>query len=172
MNTLSHSLFQRKTINGVIVDISALAFIYLVPTLTHLLSLPLYLIDPMRLMVILALVHSNKMNGYMLALSLPVFSLLVSGHPVFPKMVLITVELTFNVFLFYIFIKKLKYPFAAILLSIVFSKTLYYILKFFLIQLTVINSDLITTPVMIQVVTTVIFSLYMFLFIRKRELKS
>ncbi len=161
MNTISHSLFQRDTVKGAIIDIFALVFIYLVPAITHLLSLPLYLVEPMRVILIISLVHSSKTNAYFLALSMPVFSFLVSGHPVVPKMMLIAVELTLNVFLFFLLSKRMKHLFPAIFASIILSKAVYYLLKFFLIQLLIIDSGLVTTPLLMQLATSIIFSIYL-----------
>ncbi|MDY0202455.1 MAG: hypothetical protein RBR40_15895, partial [Tenuifilaceae bacterium] len=66
----------RKTIAYVLFDIFALAFIYLIPTISHMLSFPLYLIEPMRIALVLALVHTTKRNAYIIALTLPLFSFL------------------------------------------------------------------------------------------------
>jgi len=172
MNALTHTLIQRRALNGILIDIFALAFIYLVPTISHLLSLPVYLIEPMRLMLILALVHSSKMNGYLLALTMPLFSLIISGHPVLPKMILIAAELTLNVFLFYFLAKRIKHLFPAVFLSIIISKTVYYILKYLMIQLTLINSGLVTTPILIQIVTALVFSFYLVAFYEKQDINS
>lgn len=172
MNTLSYYDFQRKTVSSLLIDISALAFVYFTPAISHLLNIPLYLADPMRLMVILALVHSNKINAFFLAISLPVFSFLISGHPVFPKMILISIEMALNVFLFFIFMKMLKSSFPAILISIVLSKGVYYLLKFFLIQMAVLKTDMIMTPLVIQVATTLLFSTYLYLFLKRSRGRS
>ena len=169
MKALTLPLIQRSTLISILTDIFALAFIYLVPTISHLISLPVYLIEPMRLMLILALVHTNKRNAYILALTMPLFSFLISTHPVFPKMMLIAFELSLNVFLFYVMMNKIKYLFPSILLSIIISKILYYILKFSLINLAIIHTELVSTPILIQLVTTVLFSLYLFLFYRKNQ---
>jgi hypothetical protein len=166
MNALTQPLFQRIKLNGIIIDLFALAFIYLVPTLSHLLSVPVYLIEPMRLMLILALVHTNKTNGYILALSLPLFSFFISGHPVFPKMILIMLELSLNVFLFFLLAKKSKHIFIAAITSIVLSKSVYYLLKFILVQLTLIKSELVSTPFIFQAVMALIFSFYLSIFFK------
>jgi hypothetical protein len=169
MKTLSRSFLQKTMVISILTDIGAMAFIYLVPAISHLLSLPVYLIEPMRLMLILAMVHTSKSNAYLLALSLPLFSLVISGHPVFPKMLLIAFELSMNVFLFYILAKRIKTVFPAILLSIVISKMLYYAVKFLLIRLAVIETGLVTTPILIQVIMTFLFSFYLYLFFRNNQ---
>lgn len=164
MKALLYPLVQKRTIVSILIDISALAFIYFVPTISHLISLPVYFIEPMRLMLIVALVHSSKKNAYLIALSMPVFSFLISGHPLFPKMLLIAFELSLNVFLFYALLSKTKRIFPSILLSIVLSKMIYYLIKFGLIKLTIIDSGLISTPLFIQTITAFVFSLYLYLF--------
>lgn len=160
MNEKSNILIRRIPVAAVLIDLSALAFIYLVPTLSHLFSLPVYLIEPMRLMLVLALVHSSRQNGYLLALTMPLFSFIISGHPVFAKMFLIAVELSLNVFLFYLFSRRMKFTFPAVFLSILLSKAIYYLLKFGFIQVALINTGLVATPLLFQLAMTVVFSCY------------
>jgi hypothetical protein len=167
MKTISTRLLHRSAYVAILTDITALAFIYLVPTISHLANLPVYLIEPMRLMLILAIVHTNRKNAYLLALTMPLFSMLVSGHPVPPKMLLMSLELFLNVFLFFTLMKKTQSVFPSILLSIVFSKFIYYFLKFMLIYFMVINTDLIATPILVQVVTAIVFSSYLYVFYRR-----
>ncbi len=169
MKTQAESIFQRIPLTGILIDMSALAFIYLVPSLSHLLSLPVYLIEPMRLMLVLALVHTSKRNSYILALSMPLFSFIISGHPVFAKMFLIGMELSLNVFLFYLLAGRMKNVFPAIFLSIVLSKAVYYLMKFTLIRLAVMDTSLVATPLLIQLVMTLVFSTYLAVMLRKRE---
>ncbi len=169
MEALSRSIKQAKTISSILIDLGALAFIYFVPTISHLVSLPIYFIEPMRMMIVFALVHTNKQNAYLLALTLPIFSFLVSAHPVFPKMLLITFELSLNVFLFYLFSKKMKHIFPAIFASIVLSKMVYYLIKFGMISFAIINSSLVSTPIIIQVITTTVFSGYVYLVVIRKH---
>ena len=169
MEALSTTFKQRKIGISALIDISALAFIYFVPTISHLISLPLYFIEPMRLMLVLALVHTHKNNAYILALTLPLFSYLISGHPVLPKMILITSELSLNVFLFYLLSSKMKPVFPAILLSIIISKLAYYLIKYILINMAIIHSGLISTPIFIQLITTLVFSTYLYLVMKRNQ---
>ncbi|MDP1621300.1 MAG: hypothetical protein Q8M08_03080 [Bacteroidales bacterium] len=167
MKDISTPIIQRSIFVTILTDITALIFIYLVPTISHLVSLPVYLIEPMRLALILAMVHTNKKNAYLLALTMPLFSLLISGHPIPPKMLLMALELFMNVFLFHALLKRKQPVFPSILMSIVLSKIIYYFLKFILIRFMVISTDLVTTPVLIQMVTTILFSSYLYMFYRK-----
>jgi len=169
MNSLTLGNKQQKILGSVLIDLSALAVVYLVPTFSHLIGFPLYLIEPMRIMLILAMVHTGKSNAMIIALTLPVFSFLISGHPVLLKMMLIAVELLANVWLFYFLAKKLNKVFPAILLSIIASKLVYYTLKFSLIHLAFLDSGLVSTPIYIQVIMTFVLSGYLYLFLRKQE---
>jgi hypothetical protein len=164
MITISQISIKKSTIVSVFMDAFGLVFIYLVPAISHMINLPVYFIEPMRLMLILAIVHTSRKNAYLLAFSMPLFSFLISAHPVAPKMLLIIFELSLNVFLFYLLASKLKNQFAAILISIFISKAVYYLIKIYLISLMVIDSEIFTTPILIQLITTLIFSLYLYKF--------
>lgn len=162
MKTISQQIYNKEVFKSIVLDLSALAFIYLVPTFAHLTSLPIYLIEPMRLMLVLALVHTNKKNAYLIALTLPLFSFIISSHPVFAKMLLISFELSLNVFLFYLLKDRLLKVFPAILLSIILSKIAYYSIKFGLLNYAILDGKLISTPICIQLITTFVFSLYLY----------
>ncbi|MDX9771489.1 MAG: hypothetical protein RBT19_14100 [Tenuifilaceae bacterium] len=162
-------LTSKRTIGYIVFDILALAFIYLVPTISHMLSFPLYLIEPMRIALILALVHTTKRNAYIIALTLPIFSYLVSAHPVFYKMLLISGELVLNVWLFYFILGRTKNAFVSILSSIVASKAIYYMAKFIAVALILKTGEsIIATSLTIQVATTLVFSVYLGLMFRRR----
>jgi len=167
MKAINIPLKRRSTLFNVLIDIAALGFIYMVPSISHLLSLPVYLIEPMRIMLVIALVHTSKKNAYLLALTLPIFSFLVSAHPALPKMILISFELALNVFLFFGFSKRLKRIFPSILLSIIISKLVYYLIKFGMIELAILNTGLISTSILIQLIMTLIFSGYVYVFYKK-----
>jgi hypothetical protein len=168
MNTLQ--LTSKRTLGTVIFDILALAFIYFVPTISHMLNFPLYLIEPMRIALVLALVHTTKRNAYVIALTLPIFSYLVSAHPVFYKMMLISGELIINVWLFYFIFNRTKNAFVSILSSIILSKAIYYLAKFIAIVLIFkVNENIVSTSLYIQAATTLVFSLYLGLMFREKN---
>lgn len=167
MKAISISNSKQKTITSIVVDIAGLALIYAIPTLSHILSLPLYLIEPMRIMLILTMVHTTKTNAIIIAITLPLFSFFISGHPVFPKMILIALELLLNVMLFYFLTKKINRIFPAIFISILLSKLAYYGLKFGLIKLALLDSGIISTPLYIQLIMMLLLSGYLYLFYKK-----
>jgi hypothetical protein len=158
---------RMAAVKALIFDAFALSFIYFIPAISHMLGLKLYLIEPMRLMLIIAMVHTHRRNAYMLALTLPLFSFLISTHPVLIKTGLISAELVINVFLFFFLVKKM-HTLAAIFISIWASKIIYYILKYLTILLIWPGDSLISTPIYIQLITSSAFSIYLFLMMKKR----
>ncbi|MBM3436655.1 MAG: hypothetical protein FJY07_10620 [Bacteroidetes bacterium] len=165
-------IFTRTSYKSILIDFAALTFIYFVPALSHLFNLPVYLIEPMRIMLVLAMVHTSKNNAYLLALTLPLFSFLVSSHPNIYKGLIMTAELVINVWLFFEISKRVANRFAAMLSSIIISKIIYYLLKFGLISFGLIESGLIATPVWLQILMAFILSGYIFLYFRTRELSK
>ena len=163
MEAILNGRINKSIIKSSVFDIFAIGAIYLVPVLSHLFALPVYYIEPMRLMLILAIAHTTKKNAYLLALTLPIFSFIVSAHPVFLKTLLITGELLLNVWLFFFLSEKIKNKFGSMLLSVGFSKIAYYALKFTLLSALLLEVSLISTPVAIQFVMMFLFSGYIFL---------
>lgn len=140
-----------------------LFLIYLVPTFSHLIGFPLYLIEPMRFILILSIVFFDKRMTYLMALTMPIFSFLISSHPVFLKVLLISIELFLNVYMYYLLFDLTKKTFLSALISIISSKIIYYALKYLLIVGLVFSSSLVSTPILMQVATTIVFSFIIFL---------
>ena len=167
----SVGLAQLKLGKIILIDIAILTTLYFVPTLSHLTSIPLYLFEPMRIMVLMGLLlGTNKTNAYFLALTLPIFSFFMSGHPVFPKNILIATELMTNVFLFVLLSQKLQYwkkrysIFISMFLSIFLSKIIYYGLKYLFIYFGMLGMGLISTGIGIQITIMLTLSLLFSLF--------
>ena len=99
----------------------------------------------------------NKLNAYLLAATIPLFSSFVVSHPPIFKAALISIELTVNILVFMQFLKRSKFHVAiSIFLSIIASKIVYYILKFVLINFGFIEGDLITTSLIIQLIIIIL----------------
>lgn len=162
---------NKVIIKNSILDLFAVAFIYLVPTVSHLFSYPLYIFDPMRMMLILALAHSTKRNSFILALSLPVVSFLISAHPAFLKALLMTGELTINVFLFYILQKKFSHVYLSVFASIIIAKIFYYLGKVLLVNFSLLKMDVVSTSLLLQLLLALIFSTYVYLIWRSKTEK-
>ncbi|MDZ7795663.1 MAG: hypothetical protein U5N56_00845 [Candidatus Marinimicrobia bacterium] len=90
----------------------------------------------MRVVLFAAYLFSrNHINAVILALTLPLFSLLTSGHPVLPKALLMSAELAVNVLLFVYLLKNVKWGiFLSLISATLVSKLLYYGVKFILIR--------------------------------------
>lgn len=163
---------SKPVIKIAFLDIAALLMIYFTPALTHMISLPVYYIEPIRLMLILSIAHSSRINTFLLALSLPVFSHIFSAHPVLLKTILISFELLLFSFLFYELTKRFKKLFLVMLVSITAGKLFYYFFKYLLISSGLLQSELISTPVYIQIIISVIFSLYISFILNRNKPNS
>ena len=136
-----------------ILDTFLLVFIYFIPTLSHAFSVPLYQFEPMRIALFVSIMLlRNRNNAYILAVTLPLFSFLVAGHPVAVKNFIMGMELLVNVFLFCKLIDKKINPFWSCFLSVIISKILYYLLKFTAINTGLLATQLIDTPLYIQLI--------------------
>lgn len=163
LKTLNLSINRNDIISSAFLDTMALLLVYFVPSLSHLTGLPIYYFEPMRLMLILSIVHSRKINSYFLAISLPAFSFIISSHPVVPKMLLISFELLLNITLISVLQKKIRNVFSVVAISILLSKLVYYALKYLMLENAVLDMEFFSTPWEIQLVSTAFFSLYVYL---------
>lgn len=147
----------------VLVDLVLLISIYLIPAISHLNHLPIYMFEPMRFVLILSLIFTNRTNTIIIASSIPVFSFLFASHPDILKSLLIGFELSINIVLFYYFVRKYKSVFISMTVSIILAKIFYYALKYILIKIGLVNGMLITTPIYIQLILIIILSLVVFI---------
>jgi hypothetical protein len=168
MTNTATLIYTGKKYKTAILDVTALLIIYLTPAISHLFSFPVYLLEPMRIMLILAVVHTSRKNAYLLALTLPLFSFLISSHPSIIKTMLITGELFLNIWLFFYLKEKVNNIFNAAFISIIISKLGYYSIKFLLISTAVLSTELISTPLFLQLAVTIILSGYLFFFSDKQ----
>ncbi len=136
----------------VAVDFLILLLVYFIPALSHVTPFPLYYLDPMRLLLLTGyLLSRNPVNAYILAVTIPLFSMLVTGHPVFYKSLLISFELLSNMLFFHFLLSKTKWPAAVLIfISIIFAKLIYYGCKYIFIQAGLIEGGLIATGLLTQ----------------------
>lgn len=160
MNTVAHGFEFSRVLKNILYDIIGISFIYLTPTIVHGLNFPLYYAEPMRIVLLISLFHFHKLNSWILALTLPFFSWLVSGHPVIYKAFIMSIELGINVFFFYRFLPLFRSAFPAVLLSVAISKAIYYLLKYLFISLMLLEGSLVSTPWIYQVLTAFVFAIY------------
>jgi len=153
----------KSNIKTYFIDFSLLLLIYFLPALSHLFAFPIYYLDPMRIALVVALVHTSKKNAFIIALTLPLFSFLISAHPQILKSFLLSAELIINLSLFFLFKEKIKNVFTSLFLSIFISKVIYYSLKFTVIYFALLNDKLFSTPVSFQLGSALILSSYIYL---------
>jgi len=153
----------KSNIKTYLIDFSLLLLIYFLPALSHLFAFPIYYLDPMRIALVVALVHTSKKNAFIIALTLPLFSFLISAHPQILKSFLLSAELIINLSLFFLFKEKIKNVFTSLFLSIFISKVIYYSLKLTVIYFALLNDKLFSTPVYFQLGSALILSSYIYL---------
>ena len=153
----------KSNIKTYLIDFSLLLMIYFLPAISHLFAFPVYYLDPMRIALVVALIHTSKKNAYIIALTLPLFSFLISSHPQIIKSFLLSAELVINLSLFYLLKDKLKNVFTSLFISILISKVIYYLLKFALISFALLNDRLFSTPFYFQLISAVLLSTYIYL---------
>ena len=151
-----------------LLDIVALIVVFSIPKIGQYTHLPFWMIEPMRLMVVLSIAHATKANSYLLALILPVFSWAVSGHPEFIKMLVMTGELAVNVFLFYFLIKEIHSIFQSMIISIALSKVLCYACYLLFFSQIFIQEETEPSYLIAQVISTLVFSFYVYWVSRKK----
>lgn len=156
-------------INSHLFNLAAIICIYLLPAFSHLLSFPLYMVDPMRVIILLSVIHTSNRNSYLIAFTLPLFSFLIASHPVAAKSLLIGTELILNIWLFYQIYNKLTNKFFVMFVSILISKIYYYLAKSILISAGLLQVELISTPVYLQLAVAMLISGYLLFITRLKS---
>ena len=163
---------NKNIITTVLIDLLALIFIYFVPAVSHLLNFPLYYADPMRIALFSVLIFTKKENVYLMALTIPIFSFLMSGHPVFPKFILVSLELFINIFLIFRLFRIINNKYLLVFVTLLFSKSIYYLLKYLLIKIALLDSELVSTPLYIQAIVMAVFSLILAITLKNDRIKG
>ena len=153
----------KSNIKTYLIDFSLLLMIYFLPALSHMFAFPVYYLDPMRIAMVIALIHTSKKNAYIIALTLPIFSFIISSHPQFLKSFLLSSELVINIFLFFLLKEKFKNVFTSLFISIIISKVIYYLLKFVFLSVGFIDDKLFSTPIYFQLASATLLSVYIYL---------
>ena len=166
---MNSAIFTFNNFKIITIDIVVLICVLLIPSIAHVVPFPLYLIDPMRILLLACYIISrNSFNTYFIALTIPIFSFLVGGHPIFYKSLLISFELFSNVFLLTLLLNKTKLKIPVVLLiSIIISKGIYYMLKFTFINFALIDGELVTSGLLIQLITVLIITIVFTLFFQR-----
>lgn len=166
MNSIA---LTRPIVRNTVVDIGVFIAIYFIPAMSHLVSFPLYILEPMRVFLFIGyLLSKSTPNALFLAFTIPLFSLATTGHPVFYKATLISVELVINIYLLHRLVNYANFPvFVSLALATVVSKIGYYVAKYIFIKLALLNGTLISTNPLLQLVTLLSLSAIFALFFKK-----
>lgn len=136
----------------------------LIPTVSHLLSFPLYMLNPMLALLLVGLLVGNDWrNALLLAVLLPLASCLVAGMPTAPKMVCMMAELATVATLWGVLHKRWSAP-VAILAAIAGGKVVYYLLK----AVVIAPAVLVGTHWAVQLATVVVWGGLFALLCRKK----
>lgn len=146
----------NKHRNVLLVDVVLLVALYLVPSLSHLTALPVYMLEPMRIALIIALLFTNRTNAYFIAVTIPLASVLLTGHPEPLKAVLMSMEFAVLVATYSFLAQKLRMPtIAALAAGIVFGKVVYYAIKSAALSVGWLSGSLISTPLKTQLILAI-----------------
>ncbi len=162
----------NKHRNVLLIDVVLLAALYLLPSFSHLTALPLYKLEPMRIALIIALLFTNRANTYLIALTIPLASAWITGHPPPLKAVLMGIEFSILVATYAHLVRKDRIPaFVALTAGILLGKLVYYTLKYLALGAGWLGGSLISTPIQTQLtlalVTAVSFGVIEYYWTRK-----
>lgn len=150
---------RRDVVKAVLCDLTLFLAVYFIPVLSHATSVPLYMFEPMRLLlfVLIFMTPKLKVNHYLVAFTLPLVSYLFSGHPLFLKSLIMSIELVTNVAFLHILLKHTN-VFLSIAGSILISKVVYYLIKIAFVSLGLLKMEIISTSIIWQVITLLMLS--------------
>ena len=137
------------------IDLLLLAAACLIPTVSHLLAWPLYYLNPMLLVLLASmLLVSDRRNAYLMAVLLPVVSMLTVGMPTPLKALCMVAEYSAIVFVsgrLQSWCGRFVGTIGAMLVAMLCGKVVYYLLKALLLAPVV----LVSTPVWLQLLVVV-----------------
>lgn len=157
------SIAIKKNVDSILIDLTLLVVVYFIPTISHLTALPLYMAEPMRIILFVCVLMSvSRKNVYFMAVMLPLFSFIVAGHPIAVKNGIMAIEFLVNIYMLYSLVDKKMNAFWACFFSITVSKVVYYILKFGAISFGMFSSSLISTSIIAQAIIALVISVFYF----------
>jgi hypothetical protein len=123
-------------------------------------------------MLVLALLYSSRWNAFALAIVLPLFSFLVSGHPAPVKMMIIIAELVLNAWLFLYFYRNTNKAFLSTFGSIILSKLFCYAMYLVVFSVAFVKAEAETTFLIAQAILTLLLSSLVWLILYRRQLSQ
>lgn len=156
-------MFVKITKPGkyILFDICALLVLGNIPAMSSTFSFPVYMFEPMRVLLYLAIAHTNRKNAYVLSVLFPLFSFVTASHPSLIKSGLLGIEMLLNLWIFYYLTGKKKDVFIASIAAIFIAKTVYYSLKFSALSTGAMTGSLMATPAGYQLAILILVSGYL-----------
>ena len=112
-----------------LMDVALVGAACLIPTVSHLLAVPLYMLNPMLALLLAGLLLGRDWrNALLLAVLMPLASSLIAGMPAAPKMVCMMAELATVATLFGVLSRRWA-VLPAVLTAVLAGKVVYYALK-------------------------------------------
>lgn len=149
----------RSSARVALVDALLLTAICAVPALSHVFAIPFYKLNPMAMCLLAGMLLVRwKGNGYLLAVLLPVVSMLVSGMPVPAVCVCMVAELLLVVGV-YDLLERRAGAFVSILAALLSGKVVFYMLKALLVSPAVLIGTNVWLQLAVVVVMGTLFAL-------------
>ena len=124
MTLKSNSIVRLTALDAVLLTLACL-----IPAASHLLAVPLYMLNPMLALLLAGVLFGKDWrNALVLAVLLPLVSCLLAGMPTAPKMVCMIAELVTVAGLFHLLSRRWA-VLPAVLMAIIAGKVVYYALK-------------------------------------------
>ena len=154
MTTTTQSLTRTAILNVTILTIACL-----IPAASHLLAMPLYVLNPMlALLMASILIVRDGRNALLMAVLLPSVSFIFTGMPSALKMICMITELA-TVATLFDWLKRRWAVLPAMLISVIAAKVVYYALKALIIAPAVLVSTQWTIQLLTILLWTGIFSI-------------
>ena len=156
---------------AILVDALVILSFYLTIVFAHVLPFPLYKLDPMKILVLFTVAYSSRGNALGIAAALPILSFLSTGHPVFPKFLIMSGELIVFAFVLGTLSQRKSNGMLAFLGAVLLSKSAYYLVKFAAISADFLDQTLISTNFYTQIQALAILGAVYFViqFLRNRQ---
>lgn len=141
-------------------------------TICHSFAIPLYKLNPMHWTIYLMIIYRKPSISSLalLAFALPFTSLVTSGHPVFYKALVMGIELIVYGIVFSMVSGRYGQSMIfAFILSQITGRSIYYLLKWWLLSLGLLTDRLVSTEIGMQFVAAVLMGSVIFIITEKNQ---
>ena len=154
----------ERVVKATIVDALLLSVICAVPAISHVLSFPLYKLNPMAMCLLAGmLLVKDHRNAFLLAILMPLVSMLVTGFPIIDNTACMIPELMTVVALMCTIDKKMPSE-VSMFLSLLGGKIVFYTLRALFFSPAVLFG----TSILLQISVLIVLSMVYGFIVRKR----